>query len=85
MSFLDRYEFEQVVDRDLAIARYGRQETINERQQLASTPKIKLSIWRTVLIGLTAAGLGITLHHQPSFAQHSQQKSEGVTLVTQQK
>ena len=36
MSFLDRYEFEQIIDQDLASDCYDQQQTVNEEQQLAS-------------------------------------------------
>ena len=85
MSFLDRYEFEQILDEDLALSHNQWQdETVKVPQtQLASTPKSSMRIWRTILIGLTAAGLGFTLLHQPSFAQHPQVKSSHVALIQQ--
>ena len=60
MSFLDRYEFEQILDEDLALNRNQWQaETEKESvSQPQSSTFIKVPIGRTILIGLTAVGLG---------------------------
>ena len=87
MSFLDRYELEQILDEDLALNRNQWQAETEKnvsQPQLSSTP-IRVPIGRTILIGLTAAGLGLTLMHQPSFATHPQPKNEQVALNIQQK
>lgn len=84
MSFLDRYEFEQILDEDLAVSRNQWQdETVNAPQQLSSTPRLQTRIWRIVLLGLAAGSLGLTLLHQPSFAQHPPVKSDQVALIQQ--
>lgn len=85
MSFLDRYEFEQILDEDLALSHNQWQpETAKAPPtRLASTSKSNMRIWRTVLMGLTAAGLGFSLFHQPNFAQHPQMKRDYVALIQQ--
>ena len=83
MSFLDRYEFEQILDEDLAVSRDRWQaETANTSQpQLSSAPKFEVSIGRTILIGLTAVGLGFTLLHQSSFASHPHPEASPTALM----
>jgi|GEM_PF-3897951 len=83
MPFFDRYEFEQILDQDLAISPYERSsETLsNPRTPLASNSRFNVRIWRTISIGFTAAGLGFTLFHQPSFAQRPQVNSDRLTLM----
>ena len=82
MSFLDRYEFEQIIDEDLAIVRDRWQaEIANTSQPQSSSASKFIPIGRTILIALTAAGLGFTLLHQPSFASHPQPQSSQTVLI----
>lgn len=84
MSFLDRYEFEQIIDEDLAVSRNQWQaEIVNTPQlQLSSAPKFKVPVWQKILIGLSAASLGFTLLHQPSFAHHPQSQSSHIVSIS---
>ena len=82
MFFLDRYEFEQILNEDLALNRSQWQRS--ENSQLQSSSPIRVPIGRTILIGLTAAGLGLRLLlHQPSFAYKL--NNDYVALNIQQK
>ena len=85
MSFLERYEFEQIVDQDLAAGCDRWQAERNFQPQLSSKPKFTVFTWRTILIGLTAVGLGLgSLIHQPTLA-HNQNKIDDVALYVRQK
>ena len=71
MSFLDRYEFEQILDEDLASSRNQWQDRVSDSQPQSSPTlkRFKVNIGRTILLGLVAASLGLGLFHQPGFAQ----------------
>ena len=69
----DRYEFEQILDEDLACSRhYLQAEKINlSQQQSFSTAKIdSLNFRKVILIALAAGSFGLTVLHRPSIAQH---------------
>ena len=70
---LDRYEFEQFLDEDLACSQHQSQaEKINlSQQQSSSTAKIdRLNFRKIILIVLAAGSFGLTVLHRPSIAQH---------------
>ena len=84
MSFLDRYEFEQILDEDLAVSRNQWQaETvkISPPQLSVSITSFKINFIRIILLSITAATVGFTLLHQPSFASDSKAQSSQTVLI----
>lgn len=76
---LDRYEFEQIIDEELASFRHQPEaKKINKSQQLlSSTAKIsRLNFKKIISIGLVAGGLAIAVMHQPSLAHNPYPNNE---------
>ncbi len=88
MSFLDRYEFEQILDEDLTINRNQWQTELasNSQPQSLLTPKrFGVNIGKAIALSLLAASLGLTMLNRPSYAQQSQSLKEQSNFTTQQK